>query len=104
LRAALSGAEGVMGCGASSERRNRVVAARYGTDGVGKVGLSGAEATEVKKAIRACRLFESVSEQVLTDLVSTKCADGHLLASLLYPFLHTHIAPRRMRQSCVSGR
>ena len=48
------------------------MAARYGADAVGKVGLSGAAAAEVKKGIRACRLFESVSEQVLTDLISNK--------------------------------
>lgn len=48
------------------------MAARYGA-AAGKLGLSGAMATEVKKGIRACRLFESVSEQVLTDLVANKC-------------------------------
>eukprot|EP01043_Picozoa_sp_COSAG02_P015943 COSAG02_NODE_691_length_18445_cov_23.541099_8_plen_92_part_00 len=91
----------MMGCGASSERRNRVVAARYGTDGVGKVGLSGSEATTVKKAIRACRLFESVSEQVLTDLVSNKCVA--ICAPPRCPYLPTCSTPRLM-QSCVSGR
>ncbi len=84
-----------MGCGASSERRNRVVAARYGTNGVEKVGLSGSEATIVKKAIRACRLFESVSEQVLTDLVSNKCV-GHLRAYLPLPILPTCSTHRLM--------
>lgn len=63
-----------MGCGASSDRRSAAAAARYGANGVQKVGLSGAAATEAKKGIRACRLFESVSEQVLTDIVTTKCA------------------------------
>ena len=86
-----------MGCGASAAKRNQDLVALYGAQAVGKVGLSGSQATEVRQALRRCRLFQSVSEQILTDLVKKQCGATHPRAHHTAHTLHTPQTTPRAR-------